>query len=395
MKDGLFLSNLLECSMLRKGVLNIIHAPCGSGKTYAAIHNLAQSGLVAAPRKVLYLIDTTNGKNALIQHNDELTLPYIFYKETINHTRFPSKDIPQDKFVVTTYAQFGVWARYDPENVSKLELIICDEMHSLVEFANFKGSPNYHVDAKEALCAAAEDGKAYVVAITATPTPLSKLNCPQYTIPIDTARLRQYGQKETIRYASLQNVIQRLPANQVGALYITHVEQMKKMETLARECGRKPICIWSASSTDHPMTEEQLAARSYILQNEQLPPDYDLFIFNAASKTSINLYGTIDFFIIHSSDQTTITQARGRYRGDLGTLYLRNDDGTFVMPDEWLNRPIYAEDKKAFQAAIGIKNGKGALIAFSDMLARAEQLGYTVKKSRKNDKRFTLITKSV
>lgn len=63
-------------------------------------------------------------------------------------------------------------------------------------------------------------------------------------------------------------------------------------------------------------------ARAYILEHEELPPEYDLLIFNAAYETSINLRGHFDFMIIHHSSSDTITQARGRYRNDLDTLYL-------------------------------------------------------------------------
>lgn len=70
------------------------------------------------------------------------------------------------------------------------------------------------------------------------------------------------------------------------------------------------------------MTEEQYAARDYILQKEEIPPQYDLFIFNASCETSINIRGQVDYFIAHTTKPTSITQARGRYRGDLETLYV-------------------------------------------------------------------------
>lgn len=68
------------------------------------------------------------------------------------------------------------------------------------------------------------------------------------------------------------------------------------------ECGK-----WSLANTDHPMTEEQLAARQHILEHEELPPQYDLFLFNGSCETSINIRGHIDYFIAHTANPTSLT----------------------------------------------------------------------------------------
>ncbi len=45
-------------------------------------------------------------------------------------------------------------------------------------------------------------------------------------------------------------------------------------------------------------------------------------MFNATAETSINIRSHMDFFIAHNTDETTITQSRNRYRGDLDTSYI-------------------------------------------------------------------------
>ena len=56
MKNGKFLSDVLDTSCFRCGALNLITAPCGCGKTSASINKIAP--LASCPRKAIYLIDT-------------------------------------------------------------------------------------------------------------------------------------------------------------------------------------------------------------------------------------------------------------------------------------------------------------------------------------------------
>ena len=69
--------------------------------------------------------------------------------------------------------------------------------------------------------------------------------------------------------------------------------------------GFKPICIWSPNA-ERKMTKEQEAARRYILEHEEVPPQYDLLIFNDSLATSINLYGELNF-IRHFLQYSNIT----------------------------------------------------------------------------------------
>ena len=73
MKNSKYLSDVLNTSSFVRGKLNIIHAPCGSGKTTAAINTIA--ALASSSRKALYLIDTSSGRDRL-EKNEHLTRPY-------------------------------------------------------------------------------------------------------------------------------------------------------------------------------------------------------------------------------------------------------------------------------------------------------------------------------
>ena len=381
MKNTKYLSDVLDTSSFVRGKLNIIHAPCGSGKTTAAINTIA--ALASSPRKALYLIDTSSGRDRLA-NNEHLTLPYVFFEVYTSYTSFPipEGEIP-DKVVVATYAKFGMWVADNPAFASYFEVIICDEAHNLIEYCRYKSEPNPTSVARDALCQAVRSSKTLVVAMTATPDALEHMKCPQYTIPIDTSELRQYENRNVVHYASFKGLIQNLPLQQIGAIFTIQVKQMIELADLAASCGRNPLCIWSPNSQSHPLSLAQQKARAYILEHEELPPEYDLLIFNAAYETSINLRGHFDFMIIHHSSADTITQARGRYRNDLDTLFLLDKEcGMVHVPPAYMNRKLYAQDKKALQAALDIKNDKGNSYPWKHILPLMESSGYVVHTGR-------------
>ena len=122
MKNSKYLSDVLNTSSFVRGKLNVINTPCGSGKTTAAINTIA--AFASSPRKALYLIDTSSGRDRL-EKNEHLTRPYVFFEVYASYTSFPvpEDDIP-DKVVVATYAKFGMWVAENPAFASYFEVII-------------------------------------------------------------------------------------------------------------------------------------------------------------------------------------------------------------------------------------------------------------------------------
>ena len=75
-----YLSDLLQPEQFKHGRFNLVVAPCHSGKSTAARTLITDFGF---PREsVLYLIDTTAGKEAILAHEKAQTLPY----EWIEHS---------------------------------------------------------------------------------------------------------------------------------------------------------------------------------------------------------------------------------------------------------------------------------------------------------------------
>ena len=116
MKNTKYLSDVLDTSSFIRGKLNVINTPCGSGKTTAAINTIAS--LASSPRKALYLIDTSSGRDRL-EKNEHLTRPYVFVEVYTSYTSFPvpEGEIP-DMVVVATYAKFGMWVADNPNFAS-------------------------------------------------------------------------------------------------------------------------------------------------------------------------------------------------------------------------------------------------------------------------------------
>ena len=394
------LKDVLRTSNFVHGMFNLIDAPCGSGKTTAAIN--AISKLAFSPRAALILIDTANGKQRLARLK-ELTMPYAFYEESLAQTWFPSEDFDPTKIVVTTYAQFGVWEYHNPGFHYFFDVIICDEAHNMIRFPNFKGKKkdkvpqiNFAAIARDAICRAVWNCDTLVVGMTATPDNISQLNCWINLMPIDKTTLRQYENKNVYCYASLSDLLWQLPKGKRGALYVTQVEKMLEHEQTAIAAGFTPICVWSPNA-EHKMTKEQEAARRYILEHEEVPPQYDLLIFNDSLATSINLYGELNFIIIHTTNETTITQARGRYRDHLENLYLHSvDECGVVVPPQYLNRRLYKQDYDELREAIGIMdpNDSKRLLPKPRLKQLLEANGYIVTEDLHDRKgRYRIIQK--
>ena len=102
----------------------------------------------------------------------------------------------------------------------------------------------------------------------------------------------------------------------------------------------------------------------------------------------------MDFVIVNTTDETHITQARGRYRADLDKLYvLDRENAVIVVPDTFMNRWLLKEDKQALRERLAVKNDKG-LIPWKDLEGLMTASGYTITKgTRVNNRPRIMISK--
>lgn len=375
--------------MLQKDKLNIIKAPTGSGKTYFALNTIPEA-VDDAYHKTVYLIDTINGKEQILNNYNASVFSSYWMEEVSDDEidRFYSS-----KIVVITYAKFGLLTLKDLSFPSHFNYIICDELPSLPKFESFSHGPNSHTIAISAIESAVRNNKTTVIALTATPNTIpTAFNVPTYQLPIDESLVRQYETKEVIRYNNLDSLLPMMNPARTGLCYVYHIKKMKELESSARKLGFNPISIWSINNSDHEMSEEQLAVRRSILESFKLPPQYNLLFINASSETSLKIKTPIDYVIVHSYDEDTQIQVRGRVNNDLDKIYLPQQDLTAIsVPQSFLEKELFKKDKDKLCEIINYRNCSGRRYGWPTIRKLLERCGYTVRDGRRSNFRFTYI----
>lgn len=378
--------------ILQKDKLNIIKAPTGSGKTYFALTAIPST--VSDPsHKIVYLIDTINGKQQILQNYNARPL-YSLWETEVEGINFDNDMFETDnRIVIITYAKFGVFLNRNPDFHKNFEYIICDELHSLMKYQYFENAPNLATVAKSGLERAVRNDATTVIALSATPERVKReFETEHNELPIDDDEIICYDTVEVINYTNLEHLISTLNPAEKGICYIAHIRSMLKLEEIAREKGFNPICIWSISNTDYTMTQEQLNVRETILNTFIVPDEYNLLIINASSETSLKIKSRIDYVIVHSYESDTQIQVRGRVNNDLSRLYLPSKDYSAVeVPANFLNRRLFTADKRQLCSVLNIHNKSGRLCQWTTIHNVLLFAGYTIYEGRQNNKRYAVI----
>lgn len=414
--EGDFLSNIIDPDDIGGyGCLNLIVAPCGAGKTTLALD-------VLAPRygnlsRALYLIDTIAGQDQLLQNPKcrcyDKEWRYMFTDTSL---------IDDGKIVVMTYARFGTLCKNFKNWYLGLDTIICDEIHRLFEmraWSRSKGIPDednvYEIAWNVLFSAFFCEIVPAVYGLTATPGRLYDefvykglsdddplygsidsewMDRCVYKVPL-YGTPRHYEQRETVDYANLTMLCNRLPLNQKGIIYVPRIGQINKYVDILTKRGICAVGIWSTNNEDWWMDRQQMAVRQYIIENAAIPEDVDVLIINKSCETSINIKSHIDYMVIHSTQNEVRTQALGRYRNDLDTVYLYEPEiiETIPIPVEMLGIPLYKEDIDNFIASNNIRDDQGRLMKQPSFLKYISFFDYDVQsKKHKGGKRYHIIT---
>ena len=392
MKGTKYLSELVDCSALQKGQLNVIKAPTGSGKTYFAL-NYIPSLTNDALHNVVYLIDTINGKEQIVRNYNATSEYYGWSKEVESGGMWFE---PDNRVVVITYAKFGVLFERNIEFYKNFSYIICDEIHSLLRFQNYSKKPNYHSIARQVLEQAVKQKSGIVIALTATPATIkNQFNAPSAEIAINQEELIQYDIKQVEGYTNPITVLSKVDVGTVGLCYFSRIHQMIEFEQEAKQMGFSPISIWSTNNKDHPMNDEQLEARRSVLETWTIPPQYDLLIINSSSETSLKIKSKVDYVIVHSSNPDTQVQVRGRINSDLMTLYLPVEGvSEIVVPSEYLGKRLFQGDKQALAEALNLRNTNNRPYRWPTVKNLLIESDYSVIEARQGNLRYVVIEPS-
>ncbi len=392
MKGTKYLSELVDCSALQKGQLNVIKAPTGSGKTYFAL-NYIPSLTNDALHNVVYLIDTINGKEQIVRNYKATSEYYGWSKEVESGGMWFE---PDNRVVVITYAKFGVLFERNIEFYKNFSYIICDEIHSLLRFQNYSKKPNYHSIARQVLEQAVKQKSGIVIALTATPDTIkNQFNAPSAEIAINQEELIQYDIKQVEGYTNPITALSKVDMGTVGLCYFSRIHQMIEFEQKAKQMGFSPISIWSINNKDYPMNDEQLETRRSILESWTIPPQYDLLIINSSSETSLKIKSKVDYVIVHSSNPDTQVQVRGRINSDLMTLYLPVEGvSEIVVPSEYLGKRLFQGDKQALAEALNLRNTNNRPYRWPTVKNLLIESDYSVIEARQGNLRYVVIEPS-
>lgn len=403
-----FLSKILEVEKFRKGQANIIIAPCHSGKT-TAIKKIISTH-ASQPEKVLCLIDTTAGKQAMLTREDAVA----YYRRWLKDIRGEvwGEFWDGDGFRVMTYHQFGYEVMREPLFILGIEIIICDEMHNLVKYRGIEKGANKKrallgqaledTPCQNALSVLADIAKSpiapLIVILTATVNTLSveldrqKVPCAYFDY---TDKAHCDLTHNRIYYAHFEDVISHLPSDTRTIVYTSQISQMLEFAKLADNGQRRIRCLWGLHSETYKMSDEQLAIRNTLLKTERIPSDIDLLFINAAYETSININNE-DFntMIIHNSSTDVQIQVRGRLRHDIDTLFIYDPDHKHIaqyFPAEYYNRPLFREDTIAIADIMNLKNKDGRMLKWSSIHELLAKDGVTVTKQKRNGRQCWIL----
>lgn len=379
--SSVYLDEALVYESFQLGKLNLITAPCGSGKTTAAFTSIPQY-LNVEPRKSLILTNTISNAEEFVQ--DEKAYYYDYTGKEWDTAFAPLHDKP----TVITYALFGAKVKKGELDPSYYDYIVCDELHVLNKYIGMargklkKQYPQaapweindmlqitcFTYIALEAIIQLIKAGENWIFALTATPDQLYKNDLKKLSTIINEV---QYSQKLhaydifcKFEYAEIEPILRNLlPENRKRLFYFNTVKELKKYKQILLDCGRAAEAIWS---TEHEsaMNSHQLTTRDFIIQEHRFPDDVQDLLINGAYETGISIKDPlVREAYVHTGNKDTRDQSVSRLRQDLEIVGYYNRDKNKaaknaaakkaahkdyipLIPECYFNVKLFSDDKE-------------------------------------------------
>lgn len=405
----LYVSDAVDMTDIRKGQLNLVYAPCGSGKTYFVEHKLKECADDPS-QDVLYLVPTISLREAFELRGEDFEA-FELWNGAIAYER------KQEGFTAMTYAAFGAKIQKAREKGTYRDglfwndhsVICADELSQAVKQSHFSGgSANFTKVALEELKKRIANKTNTVVTVSATPKPF--LDDGFFLFPGKMEALtrlvkmffRPEGYKDGCveSYHNLKNLLKKLDASQRGMIYVTQITQIDRAVSLLQDRGINAVGIFSTNNSDHKMSREQMAVRKSLIRDEKIPEDVQVLVINAAYETGLNIRpekSRLDYIVVHDKNEATQVQVRGRYRGDIETVYYRREpeDGLGEIPEDviapYLGRRLTSDDKKRLCGELGFKDKRGRTLGWRTVKPLLEAQGYEVLEKKSGGDRYTVI----
>lgn len=376
-----YLGEILGGVQLENNTLVI--SPTGSGKTHYIFNDLIQEG------KYLYLCDNENLKTS------------VEYEERTFSNRKQITGFENFSVEIMCYKEFGNKVKFNNEIVSDYKMIICDEIHNLIDYQAFNNDAELSHAIKELF-------KKYtttkIVYFTATPHYLEVLG-KDYEDLYKILSVRDFSKsKEIKRYINrreayinhLSQVQFQLNEYKQSFEYanlkcLIFTREISKMESLKEMCvnrGLNPICIWSRNNQKE-MNQEQLRVREHLIRTGLLPEPYNVLIMNRSLETGINIYDKdMNLAIINTTNLTQQIQVRGRIRHDIDLLVVRTDEQKLPevkidLDEKYLGVELLKEEVEDIITELHLKNSKNKYITVAKLMSLLNNQDYQMVRERK------------
>ena len=362
--NEVFLGDIDISSRLTPNVVNLIYAPVGSGKSTWVKEKLINT--VSDRREILYLTDTTAGRDQALNDEDSLTT----YSKQWNRFMNDKLDgwgewtnLPEDKVPIMTFSKMAHLIKANNDfGTGILKHIVLDECHNLKIYQSFSEDNTLRL-LEHWLKRIYYNTDIIITALSATPRKINLMFPEHRLIDIlsddEKTKLRTLKSGRELKYLSIYNLLDNLPNGKI-IIYTPHIQKIKEYAAIIKSKHKNNLkidSIWSRNNEKHPLDDRQLAVWESILKSSEIPSETDVLLFNASCLTGVNIASRVDAVIIDDYDVDTQTQARGRIRSDINELYiLSKEPDYFHIPSDFIGVPIYQDDKADVLKHMYIKN---------------------------------------
>ena len=394
-----YLSQIIKEEKPKFANNNLILAPVGSGKSHLIENMLIPDNY---DKKIIYLTSNTALKDSVCPNDNETRNVLSDKGVSLGFFTSGNKEkignVPYSVHVMT-YSEFGERIHHPSEEVVEdVEIIFCDEIHSLPKYFEYDNSYKLGM-ALNWLLKRHENIKIFY--FTATEDSIVNLEekRPGYFDNVVTfnylnhPQIRKYVSNSTYYITHIAQLREHLRAKKESFDYYGYkslaftrlISEQKKIEEIAKEEGFKPIVLWSINNTEFKMSEEQLNVRKAILNTGLIPEPYNLLIINGAMQEGWNLYDDkVTLAILDTVDITEQVQALGRIRKDIDLVIKRTKDESLIVkeikvPESYLNKYLTTSDKNDLCEELNIINDRGTLKRWVSIKGILKELGYKIE----------------
>ena len=389
--------------VLKPHQLNLIKAPCGSGKTTFFFEYLCK---IYDTKRILYLVDTTMLKESMVADYDILE----FYDRL---------NIFKNKISVMSYHSFGLRLIDNHDLLNNYDLIVLDEAHNVIKYSKIgcedikriadEKATDYNVlrassmvhgctYLKYKLPELIKEYKTIFLLMTATPDAIYdytpwKIN--MYDV-LQGIELEGYTNKLTLEYKdNFRNALKLLQdhhkAGEKILVYSKRINNCRIIKEHMQELGYSVETLHSINNNSEAMTEQQLQLRDYIIKNNRYPDKLDALIINGAYETGWNLKDDrVQTVIVNTSEKDTSIQVRGRCRHDINLLIQKSNNinaSTLLnLIEEYKDIKIFTKEQKTeILEELKMYNSRGKLVGWTTFKKEVEKTNrYTVRSSSTN-----------